>query len=91
MHLSKQNQEPVAYNDKSSYVAFLEKQIEKLSANFRGFKETQDKVAGLAAQVGLHEEKIVNISRLVKLLQTYGDTQEEDSTHIKTVLRNLQA
>lgn len=29
--------------------------------------------------MGSQEEKIVNISRLVKLLQSYSDAQEEDS------------
>lgn len=41
------------------------------------------------AHIGSQEEKIVNISRLVKLLQSYSDAQEEDSQNVKNQMKSL--
>ena len=42
------------------------------------------------SKVNLHEEKIVNISRLVKLLQSYSDAQEDDTANMKRQIQNLE-
>jgi hypothetical protein len=43
-----------------------------------------DDLKQVKGQLSQHEEKIVNISRLVKLLQSYSDAQEEDSQNVKS-------
>ena len=35
------------------------------------------------------DEKIVNVSRLVKLLQSYSDAQEEDSSTLKNQIKAI--
>jgi hypothetical protein len=57
-------------------------------AQVQGFGEDMKQVKG---QLGSQEEKIVNIARLVKLLQSYSDAQEEDSQNIKGQLKGLHA
>jgi hypothetical protein len=37
----------------------------------------------MQGQLNNQDEKIVNVSRLVKLLQSYSDAQEEDSQNVK--------
>ena len=64
-------------------MTFLEVQLEKVSSaclTVQGFSERIEQVQG---QQTVQEEKIVNISRLVKLLQSYSDAQEEDSQNLK--------
>lgn len=39
--------------------------------------------------MGNHEEKIFNISRLIKLLQSYADAQEEDSANVRNQIKTI--
>jgi len=49
-----------------------------------------EKVNSCTNRLSLQEEKMVNISRLVKLLQSYSDAQEEDNNHLKTKVLKLE-
>ena len=49
----------------------------------------QDKVEALNTQVNSSDEKVQNIGRLVKLLQSFSEAQEEDVATIKVSLKNL--
>ena len=39
--------------------------------------------------MGAQDEKIINIGRLVKLLQSFSEAQEEDVSNLKLTVRNL--
>ena len=43
----------------------------------------------MQVQLGAQEEKITNIGRLVKLLQSFSEAQEEDVSTLKLSVRNL--
>ena len=43
----------------------------------------------MQVQLGAQEEKITNIGRLVKLLQSFSEAQEEDVSTLKLTVRNL--
>ena len=43
----------------------------------------------MQVQLGAQEEKITNIGRLVKLLQSFSEAQEEDVGTLKLTVRNL--
>lgn len=75
--------------DRNAYMSFLEVQLERVSAaclTVQGFSERMEQ---MQTQFTTQEEKIVNISRLIKLLQSYSDAQEEDSLNIKNQIKNL--
>ncbi|TNV83667.1 hypothetical protein FGO68_gene9216 [Halteria grandinella] len=77
--------------DRNAYMSFLEVQLERATAasmQVQGFGEDLKQVQG---NLKSQEEKIVNISRLVKLLQSYSDAQEEDSQNIKGQMKSLHA
>ena len=44
----------------------------------------------MGQKVNQQDEKIVNISRLVKLLQSYSDAQEEDNANLKAKVARLE-
>ncbi len=44
----------------------------------------------IGQKVNQQDEKIVNISRLVKLLQSYSDAQEEDNANLKAKVARLE-
>ena len=69
--------------DKNAYMTFLEIQLERVSQTCLNSQNIAGKVDTLCAKVSSHEEKIVNISRLLKLLQSYSDAQEEDSDKLR--------
>lgn len=54
--------------DKNAYLTFLEIQLEKISQSWLSMQSNNDLIKSLNSKVNLQEEKIVNISRLVKLL-----------------------
>lgn len=44
----------------------------------------------MTQKLNMQEEKIVNLSRLVKLLQSYSDAQEDDCQNIKRRIHGLE-
>ena len=72
-------------------MSFLEVQLERVSAACLQVSTFTEDMKHMQNSLGSQEEKIVNISRLVKLLQSYSDAQEEDSQNIKNQLKGLHA
>ncbi len=46
-------------------------------------------MSAMQKQVQTQEEKVINVSRLVKLLQSYCDAQEEEGTGVKQSMKNI--
>ena len=57
-------------------MTFLEIQLERVSLTCLQQQQTNDTLKEMQEKVSSHEDKIVNLSRLVKLLQSYSDGQE---------------
>ena len=75
--------------DKNAYMSFLEVQLERVSASCLQIQGLTETIHQVQSQLHQQEEKTVNISRLVKLLQSYSDAQEEDSQNIKNQLKTF--
>jgi hypothetical protein len=59
--------------DRSAYMSFLEVQLERVSSACLTVQGFAERIEQISNQMGTQEEKVVNISRLVKLLQSYSD------------------
>lgn len=70
-------------------MTFLEVQLERVNAACANYTAQQERVDALQAQLSGQDEKITNISRLVKLLQSFSEAQEEDVNNIKLSIRSL--
>ena len=71
-------------------MTFLEIQLERATQTCMQQKQAQESVFAMNQKVNMHEEKIVNISRLVKLLQSYSDAQEEDTSNLKNKVSKVE-
>ena len=76
--------------DKNAYMTFLEIQLERVSQTCLAQQSNNEKMTQLSSKVNLQEEKVVNISRLVKLLQSYSDAQEDDTSNLKRQVMALE-
>ncbi|OMJ66049.1 hypothetical protein SteCoe_37247 [Stentor coeruleus] len=70
-------------NDKQAYVSFLEVQLERVTQTVLTTQGFSDRIETLQTQVNSSEEKIINLTRLVKLQQTYAESQEEEISNLK--------
>lgn len=61
------------HENRNAYMTFLEIQLERATQACNQTKQAQESIFQMNQKVSMHEEKIVNISRLVKLLQSYSD------------------
>ncbi len=69
--------------DRNAYMTYLETQLERLTSacmTVQGYGERMDQ---MSSQITSVEERIVNLTRLIKLLQTTSETQEQESQKIR--------
>jgi len=71
-------------------MTFLELQLERISQSVANQQTNTTQILTLTKSLSVQEEKIVNISRLVKLLQSYSDAQEEDNSNLKAKVARLE-
>jgi hypothetical protein len=71
-------------------MTFLELQLERISQSVANQQTNTTQISTLTKSLSVQEEKIVNISRLVKLLQSYSDAQEEDNSNLKAKVARLE-
>lgn len=72
--------------DKQAYISFLEVQLERVTQTVLTTQGFSDRIETLQTQVNSSEEKIINLTRLVKLQQTYAESQEEEVSNLKKAL-----
>lgn len=72
--------------DKQAYISFLEVQLERVAQSVLTTQGFSERIESLQIQLLSSDEKIINLTRLVKLQQTYADSQEEEINHIKKSL-----
>eukprot|EP00742_Colponemidia_sp_Colp-10_P009356 GILJ01010194.1.p1 GENE.GILJ01010194.1~~GILJ01010194.1.p1 ORF type:complete len:640 (+),score=99.16 GILJ01010194.1:66-1922(+) len=71
--------------DRSAYIAFLEVQLERVTASCLTVQGFSERIEQVQSHVNTVEEKISNMTRLLKLLQNYGDQQDDDTKAFKSV------
>ena len=75
--------------DKNVYINQLEDRLEQAAAGcmeVQGFTQRMDLLSG---QVGSVEERIVSLTRLIKLLQTNDESHEQDMTKLSEIVNQL--
>ncbi|GAB4816238.1 hypothetical protein N2152v2_003284 [Parachlorella kessleri] len=62
--------------DRSSYITYLESQLERVSAACLSVASYEERLEGLVSAVRLLEERSLNVARLVNCTQQYAEQQE---------------
>ena len=74
--------------DKQAYISFLEVQLERVTQTVLTTQGFSDRIESLQSQVTSSDEKLINLTRLVKLQQTFAETQEEEIATLKKLLES---
>ena len=72
--------------DREAYISFLEVQLERVTQSVLVTQGFSDRIEQLQGQVNTVEDKILNVTRLVKLQQNYVEGQEDEITNVKAKL-----
>lgn len=72
--------------DKQAYISFLEVQLERVTQSVLTTQGFSDRIESLQSQVNSSDEKIINLTRLIKLQQTYAESQEDEISNLKKIL-----
>ncbi|KAM3142078.1 hypothetical protein pb186bvf_005732 [Paramecium bursaria] len=69
-------------NNKEQYIQYLEQQLEKMTSTIN--KKYEQRMNSIEEQIQEHEDKFENFIKLIKLLQHFAETQEQENITIKT-------
>lgn len=72
--------------DKQAYISFLEVQLERVTQTVLTTQGFNDRIESLQTQLNSSDDKIINLTRLVKLQQTFAESQEEEINNLKKAL-----
>ena len=72
--------------DKQAYISFLEVQLERVTQSVLTTQGFSDRIESLQTQLNSSDEKIINLTRLIKLQQTYAESQEDEMNNLKKAL-----
>ncbi len=75
--------------DRNAYVSYLEAQLEKVTAACMTVQGFNDRIDQMNGQVVSTEERIVNLTRLIKLIQSCTDNQEQEATKVRDCIQGL--
>lgn len=73
-------------SDKQAYISFLEVQLERVTQTVLTTQGFSDRIESLQTQLNSSDEKIVNLTRLVKLQQTFAENQEDELSTLKKII-----
>lgn len=76
--------------DQNAYVTFLEIQLERVSQTCMQQQQNNVQLKEMWGLIDNHNEKITNLTRLVKLLQSFSDGQESDLDKINIKLQAVE-
>ena len=76
--------------DSQAYISFLEVQLDKVTQSINQTAKFDERIEEVQSQLNGVEDKIVNVKRIVKLQQSYSESQEEDFNTIRDKVENLQ-
>jgi hypothetical protein len=75
--------------DREAYISFLEVQLERVTQAVLVTQGFSDRIEQLQGQVNTVEDKVMNVTRLVKLQQNYAEGQEEELSLVKTKVERM--
>ncbi|KRW99742.1 hypothetical protein PPERSA_07819 [Pseudocohnilembus persalinus] len=77
------------FSEKQLYIEYLEKQAEKLEQIIFNQHEKEAQFEELSYKLKEYEEKFYNITELIKCLQQFADSQEQENNQLKRVMKLL--
>ena len=77
--------------DKDTYIEFLEVQLEKVSNAILQVNANTESTQELQTQVSELNEKMGSVSKILKLLQSFADAQEEDNARMHERMQVLNS
>ena len=75
--------------DRQAYISYLEVQLERVTQSCLQSQGFNERIEQVQTQLNTAEEKILNITRLVKLQQNYTENQEDEFNNLKEKVDNL--
>lgn len=77
-------------SEKETYTQFLEVQLDRISHSLIQLDTFNERLENASLQIVDIEDKVNNSNKLVKLLQSFAESQEEDNSQTANKLNNLQ-
>ncbi|CAD8066910.1 unnamed protein product [Paramecium sonneborni] len=81
----------ILHNNKENYIQYLEQQLEKAATMVH--KKYEQRIKGIEQLIEDHDDKLKNFIKLIKLLQNFAETQEQENSkitrHINTKMEEL--
>jgi len=75
--------------DRQAYISYLEVQLERVTQACLQSQGFNERIEQIQTQLNTAEEKILNITRLVKLQQNYSENQEEEFNNLKEKVESI--
>ena len=76
--------------DRNAYVTYLEAQLERVTSTCMTVQSFGERIDQLSGQVTSVEERIVNLTRLIKLLQSSNEAHEQDGVKMTEGIKELK-
>ena len=76
-------------NDQNAYMTFLEIQLERISLTCLQQQKSNELLKEMQDKVEAHDEKLVSLTRLVKLLQSFSDGQESELDKLQNQVQKM--
>lgn len=76
-------------NDQNAYMTFLEIQLERISLTCLQQQKSNELLKEMQDKVEAHDEKIVSLTRITKLLQSFSDGQESELEKLQNQMQKI--
>lgn len=77
--------------DRNAYITSLENQLSEARVNNLTVQGFNERIEQISVQIVSFEERVVNVTRLLKLLQSCNDSQEQETQKAKDEIRSMSA
>ncbi|GCA64155.1 hypothetical protein KIPB_013385, partial [Kipferlia bialata] len=70
--------------DRNAYIAYLERQIEKVSASILTVNAFSERIEQVQSGMNMHEERLLNMAKLIQMLQGLHEAGHTDTKEALT-------
>eukprot|EP00696_Hemimastix_kukwesjijk_P008480 gnl/Hemi2/20719_TR6860_c0_g5_i1.p1 gnl/Hemi2/20719_TR6860_c0_g5~~gnl/Hemi2/20719_TR6860_c0_g5_i1.p1 ORF type:complete len:585 (-),score=227.86 gnl/Hemi2/20719_TR6860_c0_g5_i1:79-1833(-) len=75
--------------DRSAYISYLEVQLERVTASCMTVQSFSERIEQVQGQLNTSEEKVMNLTKLVKMTQAYAEQQEDENGKLRHQLTDI--
>lgn len=75
--------------DRSAYIVYLETQLERTASACLTVQNFADRMNRMADQIVSVEERIVNLTRVIKLIQASDEAKQQENVPLNTATKDL--